>query len=58
MLDLEASWIQLPAVVPTAQEWATMRAVLAEEEVKRKSMHPEDYAAWVKKVLQRSIWRT
>jgi hypothetical protein len=51
-LDLEASWIRLNAVVPTEEEWETMRQVLAEEEAKKKLMDPDEHAAWMAKLLR------
>ena len=55
MLDLKASWIRLDAVVPTEEEWETMRQVLAEEEAKKKLMDPDEHAAWMAKLLRRSV---
>lgn len=55
VLDLEASSIRLYAIVPTEEEWETMRQVLAEEEKKKKLMDPDEHAAWIEKLLRDSM---
>jgi hypothetical protein len=51
-LDFKASWIKLNVIVPTEEEWETMREVLAEEEEKKNKMHPAFHAAWMAHVLR------
>ena len=51
-LDLKTCWINLKAIVPTEEEWETMRQVLAEEEEKKKLMDPDEHAVWIAKLLR------
>jgi hypothetical protein len=53
LLDLKVCYIRLLAVVPTEEEWETMRQFLAEEEAKKKLMDPDEHAAWMAKLLRR-----
>jgi hypothetical protein len=57
ILNLDRSWIELNALVPTEEERDTMRQVLAKEEEKKKLMDPHEYAAWTKKILSRTGWQ-
>jgi hypothetical protein len=51
-LDLKNCSIKLNnAIVPTEEEWETMRQVLAEEEEKKKKMDPGVHAAWMAQLL-------
>jgi hypothetical protein len=51
-LDLKNCSIKLNnAIVPTEEEWETMRQVLAEEEEKKKKMDPDVHAAWMVQLL-------
>jgi hypothetical protein len=45
LLDLQESWMQLDAIVPTEEEWETIRQVLVDEEEKKKLMDPDQHAA-------------
>jgi hypothetical protein len=51
LLDLKNSYMTLGAVIPTAEEWETMRDHLAKEEVRKSSMTPEAYNAWYDDLL-------
>lgn len=52
VLDLKSSWIKLNVIVPTEEEWETMRQVLAEEEEKKEKMDPDEHAAWMAQLLR------
>jgi hypothetical protein len=51
-LDFKSSSIKPNVIVPTEEEWETMRQILAEEEEKKKKMHPDVHAAWMAHLLR------